>query len=101
MDHTHETMLTDVLRDTLVYGAATVSWHKFYRWLDADRMTKKKWQDVQRRWELLVTDEFKEPVKWRLGFADHGRDDFLTLICLDPEGAKESWLKPISAKFES
>lgn len=99
MNPTHETLLTDVLRDVYVYGSARVLWHHWYRWLDIDRMTKNKWRDIQRRWEALL-DDFGDKNGWRLGFVDNDRGDFLTLICMDPEGAKSSWLKPVSAKWD-
>lgn len=100
MDRTHETMLTDVLRDVYTFGSARVAWHHWYRWLGIERMTKNKWREVQGRWETLL-DDVNDQDGWRLGYVDNDRADFLTLVCLDPDDAAERLLKPISKKFES
>lgn len=96
MDRTHETLLLDVLRDVYVHGSARVAWYQWYRWLNAERMTKNKWRDVEKRWAALL-DDLGDDDGYELGFVDSDRGDFLTLVLIDPKG---ELIKPISAKFE-
>lgn len=92
----HETFISDLLHDVYLHGSARVAWYQWYRWLDAERMTKNKWRDVQKRWEGLM-DDIGEKGGYELGFVDSNRGDFLTLVMIDPN---DDLIKPISVKFE-
>lgn len=96
MNLTHETLFVDTLRDVYLHGSTRVAWFHWYRWLNAERMTKNKWREVQKRWEDLM-DDLGEDGGYQLGFVDSNRTDFLTLVLIDPE---DELIKPISAKYE-
>ncbi|WP_312217608.1 hypothetical protein [Brevundimonas sp.] len=98
MDRSHETQLMDVLRDVYELGASAVPYRLLYRWFNRDRLTKTVWIDMEEKWTGMLLDR-NDPTGWRLGFFDNGRSDFLTLICLDPDGAKSTVHQPISAKL--
>lgn len=94
MNSTHETMLLDILRDVWTFGAARIPYHLVYRWFAAERLTKRVWAGLIAHWEK-VREENGDEDGWRLGWIDTGRNDTLTLICLDPDGASESHFKPV------
>lgn len=96
MDRTHETLLLDAMRDVYIHGATRIPWYLWYRWLNAERMTKNKWRDVEKLWDGLM-DDLGDEDGYKLAFVDNRRDDFLTLILLDPVG---ELIKPLSTKFE-
>jgi len=99
MDRAHEALLMDHLRDVYDYGATRIPYALLKRWFGAERITKKLWTGLEERWQGVL-DENKDE-GWRLGYADNSRSDDMTLICLDPEGAEESYLKPLEALYKS
>lgn len=93
MDRTHETFLQDTLRDVRDFGAARLPYRLLYRWFGAERLSKRVWSGLIANWQAVLEETGDDG--WRLGFIENGRNDDLTLICLDPERAKESYIKPV------
>jgi hypothetical protein len=94
MNPVHETMLLDILRDVWIFGAAPIPYYSVYRWFKAERLTKRVWAALNAHWET-VREENGDGEGWRLGWIDTGRSDILMFVCLDPEGASKSHLKPV------
>jgi len=94
MDRTHETLLLDVLRDVYDFGAARLPYRLLYRWFKADRISKRVWSGLSAHWDTVL-EEFGDTVGHRLGYYHSERSDDLTLICLDPIGAKVSEFRPL------
>ena len=94
MDRTHETLLLDTLHDVYDFGTARVPYRLLNRWFEAERLTKRVWSGLRASWDRVLEEKGNND-GWRLGFIKNGRNDEITLVCLDPEGAAESYFKPI------
>ena len=97
MEKVHEVLMMDVLRDVYQFGSARLPYHLMYRWFRAEKIGKRTWLRIIDMWDE-VREEHGDEEGWRIGFIDTGRSDDLTLVCLDPEGARESYMKPLIAK---
>jgi hypothetical protein len=86
--------MLDTLRDVFDFGAARVPFRFLNRWFEAERLTKRVWSGLRAAWDRVL-EERGDSDGWRLGFIQNGRSDEITLVCLDPDGAATSCLKPI------
>lgn len=97
LEKSHEALLRDILRDVYAFGVARIPNPLLYRWFKAQKISKNTWRYFVEMWDEIL-EENEDTREWRLAFIDTGRTDELALVCLDPEGTKVSYIRPLSEK---
>lgn len=93
MDRHHENLLKDALRDVLSLGATTLEWRLVYRWFNAQRMTKQRWQTFLALWDEVLAEA--GDYDYRLGRQALDSPATVTFVLLPGRKCKEELFVPL------